>query len=730
MSELGQEGKTQPNFSLCSTVVSALANAGHVERAHKVLNSVIRHRPQLDDDAQNPSDTMENKSIPSEPFHALEGCNPVLSIMKAYLGRLTRQPTVVKAQMENFMTQMDLVASKTNDTEMSAMLHPTIDCYCVMISAYTQLRLPRQAEDVLRHVFRRRSTLHSTAAVVVLPDTNSIGALTVAWNAVLEAWAHSGAVETVPRCFYLLESMLKLSESDRSCQPTTETFNIILSCLADDRRNTRVKNAQAAQLFFDRMDRGEHGDMCKPNRESYDVVLRAWCQAGYPDKADSLLHRFCSDAEKSPETALMGTKYPSSKQFITVMHGWAKIARRRNGRHLVLQHIARLLQTMRALHTRGFPTKPSLTAYNVFLECLAMSHGNDASEHADAFLRLVEDTTLIDSNLVPDAVVFNSVLSALLRSNRKDAPTRASELFIKMQSLHTATGKSVNSFSYATLIEIYVQHTLPERAQKTFDEMVQTNLSAERVPLFAYTSLMHAWAMAGKPKKAMETVKLLRQDCMLGKLTDPSKRATHAFNALLNSLSQSNLRNAATFSELCLETMDMIASSGQFDAHANLASYSLVIHALVRSHRQDAGYRSLQLFKRLKSLYLKSGDASVCPDLRVYSHVVAALTKNTEAATSVYSVESVDQIHALLDEIGSLVRPTCWGDQGKMALSRIAFFILESGFTTTEKTDLIQKLWELAGQHAVKLDLSIEMLLRTIVLSTGNHSGAEVQGGQ
>jgi PPR repeat len=365
------------------------------------------------------------------------------------------------------------------------------------------------------------------------------------------------------------------------------------------------------------------------------------------------------------------------------------------------------LQTMHALFARGYPTKPTLTAYNIFLECLIKSDESDAPERAESFLRLLENNSQSDDSIQPDVVVFNSILTAWYRSNRRDAPAKARALFNKMKGLQTKERSVINAFTYTTLMGIYAQHVLPEKVQEMFDEM-QDFTPTIRVPFSAYAILMNVWALFGRPDIAHTTVEHLLRDHMNGTLKGPSTGSTLAFNALLNGWVNSKVPDAADKAEYCLETMCILALSRKYDVRPNLVSYSSVIKAFSQSEAHDAVHRSLQIFDRMKANYLESGDRSICPDLNVYVDLIVILA--THRQESERKRTPSEHIQRLLQEVDSLVHPSCWIEQGRLALSRMAWCVAESEFYPMEKISLLQELQRLAHQHAVKIDRPIAIL--------------------
>jgi PPR repeat len=591
----------------------------------------------------------------------------------------------------------------------------------VLVGGYAVLRTPHKAEGLLGHVMR---LLSESSDKVIAAEHSSNQSVSTIFNGVLNALAESGEAEAVPRAVALVNTMETKCRQDPFYLPTAQTYSILLYCIANDRRNSAIENAREAQELLERMERDSTGFMPKPSADAYDIVLRTWCKSGYPDHAETLLRRLCADAgglDESTHENSVGTSFPTSIQFIIVMQGWASVARRRNGHHRALVRVEQLLQAMHTLHLKGFPTKPSITAHNIFLECLAKSEEVYAPERAESFLQLMEKNGQVDPTLVPDVVIFNSVLSAWLRSNRYDAPTKAAALFQKMKNVNTNSVRVINATTYTTLMGIYAQHALPSKVQEIFDEMMKSNDVNSRVPFTAYTTLLHAWSLAGNSDNVHRILDELRREYDAGRLAGPAKDANLSFNAVLKCFLDSKRPEASDKAEECLEMMHLLASTGKFDIRPDHASYSYVIKCFLFSIDPDAGRRALRIFDRMKVLYTDSGDAEIRPDLKIYSDLVAALTKSYPSPTSISErsnsfiadLTPIDQLHSVLEEIDGLVHPSCWMEQGEICLSRIAWRFTESDvLSISEKISLMFKLRRLADQHSVKLDHTIMLVLK------------------
>jgi hypothetical protein len=698
----------EPSFVVLGSFIDALAKAGHVDRAHTLLNKYI--------DAKNK--LLEKNIRDVEPIEAFEGCNPILSIFEAYRKRLDRQPLVAMVQMERFVSQLEMLAAE--HVAMRSVFHPNVACYNVLVGAYSQLRTPHKAEGLLGHVMRLLS--ESSDKIIAAPHASNQPVSSL-FNGVLSALAESGEAEAVPRAIEIVRTMETKCREDSFYQPTAQTYSILLYCIANDRRNTAIENAREATNLLERMERDSTGFMPKPNPDCYDTVLRAWCRSGYPDQAETILRRLCADVggsyDRSEEKTLVAS-FPTSIQFIIVMQGWVSVARRRNGHHRLLLRVEQLLQAMHTLHLMGFPTKPSITAHNIFLECLSKSDEAHAPERAESFLQLMEKNANEDPAVMPDVVIFNSVLATWLRSNRYDAPIKAAALFQKMKSLNTGSVRVINATTYTTLMGIYLQNSIALKVQETFDELMQSTDVSSRVPILAYTTLLQAWSLAGKPNIVHEILERLRTEYDSCRLSGPVKDGVLAFNSVLRCFLDSRQPDSAQKAEDCLELMHLLASSGKFDVRPDHDSYSHVIKCFLASDEPDAGHRALQIFERMKALYMDSGNAGIRPDLEIYTDLVSVLTKNmqfndaTESSDSKgVSLITLKQLLCILEEMDGLVNPACWINQGEICLSRIAWRFTESDLLSdSEKMSLMFKLRRLADQHSVKLDHAIMLVLK------------------
>jgi len=466
-------------------------------------------------------------------------------------------------------------------------------------------------------------------------------------------------------------------------------------------------NARKAQEIFDRMQSGQIA--VRPNEVSCDTVLSAWCKANCPGDAERLLVRMCEEAvaaagrnNPQQQTSSVSKDQPPSvvrqpsRHFTTVMNGWAGIAKTNPGNEQPLQRIENLLKAMQDLHSsKGLDTKPTLVAYNIFLNCLSHSRDPRAPDRVESILRFILDTT----DLRPDATTYNSVLTAWSRSKRTEALRRAQQLFDEMKLMDSETNRVISAHSYTILMSSYTQHNKPEKVQQLVDEMMQSgNL---RPNFYTYTALLHAWANAGNPHEAARVLQQILRDYEAGNFGSDAIISTTIFNAVLNAWLRSHRPDAAEKAEDGLRSMYSLASSRRFGLQGpDLISFSTVIKSYSFSDHPDRARRAMDLFEHVRSLYNRTGNPAIQPDLRLFADLIHVLLE--ACPTAIAENQTVDTVQKLLDDMAR--DSPYWKKQGVYAISGIGYRLSQSQLGSHHKALLIHRLQSLANQYSVKID--------------------------
>ena len=675
------QGHSQQSNLLFSTVIDTVAKAGNIERAQTLLKEHMERQAISDAVYIGPKDQGTGACL-------------VASILEAYCSRIDKQPHLVVEQMEGFLLEMESIAAANKKL---ASFRPNEVCYAKLVGAYAALRNPQRAESVLLHVLE-------------LNDSRTIAEkmpLTCVWNAVLDVWVKSSHPETTQRVSQMLSDMEERGKIDQACKPDVITYNIFMHCLANNTLGKRSENALEAQRLIDQMQSGEKE--IQPNEVSFDIVLFAWCKAKYPDNAEKLLVRLCKaavDAYKSetPASKAQTVAKPTSRHFTTVMNGWADIAKKQQRSSQPIERIENLLKAMQTFYDLyGFDTKPSLIAYGIFLNCL--SHSNDplGPERAEAMLHFIQENATKDHSSGQDSVMFNSVLTAWLKSSRMDALPRAENIFNAMKAMHSESNLLLSVQSYTTLLSIYAKHNRPDKAQALFDEM---SASKHFKPTFhSYVELLHAWSNIGSPETAAFVLQQLVQEFKLGKFARDVKPSIVAFNAVLSAWLKSNRPDAAVQAEVGLRSLYSLAASSQFDWNGpDINSFSTVIKAYSFSNHPDRADRSLILFNDMRNRFRQTGNPLIRPDLRIFVDLIHVLVSTENP--------SVTTINELFDQMAS--DSLHWKTEGDFVCRRLASILNQSlHLGASDKTALMKRLHSMSRQHSVEVDQTTSTLFGT-----------------
>jgi pentatricopeptide repeat protein len=647
LQEMKETPGLEPNEVVYSAVLDAMAKSGQADEARALLNEMLRLY----------STKRGNTTV--QPGVYAFSC-----VMAAYA-----QAGQAEAA-QGVLQEMETLYEQTRDDK----FRPNTVCYSILIGAFAATGEPRRAEAILQRMMES--------------PYDSLRPNLVSFNQVLHAWAKSGKVDAVERATAILDriELLHQSNGESFLKPDQKSYNNLLNCYANS-PNPR-KYAPLAQQKLEWMHMQDDASV-KPSRVSYSIVLRAWCKAGLPQKADGLL-RDISRLYRDSKTSIVA---PHVDLFITVIAGWAV-----SKDPQAPQRVEALLKLMEDLHDKeGLETKPNQIAYNAFLDCLSRSGNPNAAQRAETILRRMQAQWRAGfASIKPDIVSFTSVIAAWSRSKDAVAPERAEALFREMQESGDGDLQP-NPLTYNALMSTFSRHNRPFKVQTVFDAMetrYKAGDSSARPSFPAYTTLLQAWAKAAEPERAAAVLADMVQKFETGDLE--RKPDTRSFNTVLQAWYRSTRPDAADKAEEGLASMHSLAVSGRFNVRPDLFTYSCVISAHVKSGRPDSAERAHKLLQRLKELYAETDDAACRPDLRVYADVLCVWTKSR-------SPQAANIIEELILEL-SQVSGRSWKEQGLISCRRMLDALSKSPLP--ESAQLAERLVDVMHKHYLHLDSS------------------------
>lgn len=382
-----------PNLLLLyGTIIDAISKVGRAERAHELLERWILMQLEEAESTQTSSTTQELRLSLLGPFSDGDyatscrtpsssswelSTNPVASVLGAYGMRIGQEPNEF-IKMESLIRRMEDLSSSLDQKFLC--LRPGRDCYYHLISAYATLKRPQQAETCLRQLLSREENFGKAHA-----DQGSCLSLAKLWAPILEAWSKNRDRLTVPKATGIIQALENSSKKDLSCRPDVQMYNVLLHCYANDCRNSSSQNAVQTQELLGMLECGwcvgpdgkSFPVSCKPEEFSYTTALRAWCRAGHPDRAELLLRGLYEeddDDDETPASRKIFTTVPVVHHFEMVMEAWTYANRGSKEYGQSVQKVAQLLVDMQEMYvSKGMHTKPTKSAYNIFLKCQAYS---------------------------------------------------------------------------------------------------------------------------------------------------------------------------------------------------------------------------------------------------------------------------------------------------------------------------------------------------------------------
>lgn len=210
-------------------------------------------------------------------------------------------------------------------------------------------------------------------------------------NSVIRAWASSKNKHAATNAKFLLDTMEELAETqDRPLvAPNTVTYSCVIKALATSRK---AGSAQEAQQVLERMmERYESSgnDSVKPDVVVFSNVIDAWAR-------DSSEHSASRALELLEQMKTSDIVEPNARTYTSVFRALAKRGEC-NAAELLLQELRESPRlSLSTIH------------YNSVLDAHAKSpYWNKADRAMDFLLKMERD-----SNVAPDIITYNSVLSA------------------------------------------------------------------------------------------------------------------------------------------------------------------------------------------------------------------------------------------------------------------------------------------------------------------------------
>ena len=376
--------------------------------------------------------------------------------------------------------------------------------------------------------------------------------------------------------------------------------------------------------------------------------------------------------------------------FTTVINGWA-----RSNYGDAAEKAQDLLSTMSSLYAKGdVQCKPNAFTFSGVIRAVvrsvkrgaAKSAAEGAALRAEALLRLMDRLYAEegDADVMPDSILFTTVMNAWANVGDGDSAERAEALLRRMEHLHSRGEARIkpDAVAYSSAIKAWTRAAssgyrgggsrpdAPERAEALLREMErrygETGDPDVRPDTIAYTSIIRAWTKgrgggrggrsgdAGRmgAERAEQLLLNLEAQYEATGVEDVKPDAV-AYGTVINAWAESGARGSAERAASLLRRMSNLhKSTGDNDIKPDAVAYTAVIKAMVAAGRRgEAGSEdnAERVLRRMERLYEETGDEDIRPDVVTYGTVIdawAECSKPGGAGRAVALLRVMEEMHA------------------------------------------------------------------------------------
>lgn len=323
-----------------------------------------------------------------------------------------------------------------------------------------------------------------------------------------------------------------------------------------------------------------------------------------------------------------------------------------------------MLDTMETLYRDGSneQARPDVVTYNAVLNAIAndsrstQSKRNwtesDIGKRAELLLSNMEDGAE-GENIVPDLVSYNSVLSAYMNSNTKEAASRTQDLMQRMVEHDIEP----DLLSYTICINTLAKSKLKGSAQKAEDllrilEQAYAEGNTSLKPdVKCFNSVINAWAKSQEKGSIRKALALLNEMNNLRKTSSRTDLVPDAvsYTSIITSLAKQNDHN----SEKLMDDFMRILEEDQTETTLDSGLYNALLHAQVQSGKEDSAAKAERLLRSMLS-ESKDGNSKVKPNTITFNIVLDAWSKSKVKGAAGKPLESLDESDCLANKITDL----------------------------------------------------------------------------
>ena len=384
--------------------------------------------------------------------------HPDASSFTTVISSFAKRGQVMKAQEVLYLTREVDLPERTDITP----------CFNAVIDAWAKSGAKdagHMAETVLSNA---QSYSEIDASVVVNPNV-------ITYTSCLDAHTKSDHPRALENAEYFLRRMIDSFRSgEGKVGPTTKTFNCIIGAWARSDRENRAEKAQSWMNLMEELAKKE-SFKCRPNSETYNFCIDAWSHSNATNataRATRLLHKMEQVYEK-------GDKFtrPSGFSYRVIIKRLLSSGEKDDALE-ALYFVKRMEEQAR----RGnIDARPDTSTCNKVIYRLTQTRDEEAIKGALNLIRWMDEAATEGLTCMrPDTWTFTTVMSALSKLPNHEAQIAAAKLYDRMEELHAVGNNGVRLNSTAIRIALTALSSIREkwaadRACSIYERAAQVN---------------------------------------------------------------------------------------------------------------------------------------------------------------------------------------------------------------------------------------------------------------
>jgi hypothetical protein len=351
------------------------------------------------------------------------------------------------------------------------------------------------------------------------PDTNT-------YNQIISCLANVKGKRSAEKAQALLDEMML-----NDVPVNTDTFNGIINCWLKSHNNAKAR--QQIERIIDIMVQlsSSGNEDAFPDHYTINMLLTAVGQSGRKDSVRRSYFILMNMEEKYGKFGVS----PDSTSFNLVLRCYSKSKDIQAG-----EKALKLLDIMETRFKNGdCNAMPDAYTYSTVIDSL-ISPLLDSGRAAEDIIHRMEQLHISHNGEMPSTTVYNALIKAYATVNELESIYRAQEILEHMETSFAA-GSSLlkpNIVTYNSVLKAYAQPntTFCSKAEQLLLRMEQKHANGElEIDVFSYTTVITSYARSAEPLKARNAERILLK--MIDAYNNGNKSlkpSVYAFNACLN----------------------------------------------------------------------------------------------------------------------------------------------------------------------------------------------------